>query len=571
MKNLAFKIVQGLSLLLFSFCGLYANAQTGKPARAVELEKTLSREGLELLKGRFPDKPFLLSVKIEPLLRERGGRSSGEKLPYFDVNDEEVVDEWDDPSLSNAALIARVKNIYVNVSIPSELSDDEIAELKSTLVNNLGLLEARDKVEVNKRNWGTLDRAKGIDLKWIGLGAAGWALLMVGFFVIFWFASSKLSKALKESTQSSGKASSSPAPMQSLPIEPVEKKSSVSGSNDLRFNDPIKNRETLGTGMRILEAHRSFPNLEDMMILHKFSVEKPSEMGALMSEFPIEIREKVFALSFGNSWLEALAEPGEVTSACVETLNKCLRQTRNDLETDWQTLLVSVWRLNDKRKEFFRGMSQNEAFSILCSLPKSMALEIAREFFPGAWGMLLDPQYQPTHLTKEQLKAHIQGAQQLEPLRSLKLLVRYKSVREILDFLKTSDPNIEKEVYQVSGEGSLIWSLRSPFYKIFELNQVQLDAVVPLFRIEDWALAMFNISRVERKEIEKRFSDKQRFRYFEILKSFDQQAPTRLRIGEVRERIAKGSESALKEIEAKKLVEQTPPSEQNEIADEKVA
>ena len=66
-------------------------AQTAKHPRVVELEKTLSREALEILKGRFPDKPFLVTVKIDAMMRDKRNSvgSAGEKLPYYEISEEE--------------------------------------------------------------------------------------------------------------------------------------------------------------------------------------------------------------------------------------------------------------------------------------------------------------------------------------------------------------------------------------------------------------------------------------------------------------------------------------------------
>jgi hypothetical protein len=546
----------------------FAQALSTKHPRVIDLEKNLSREGLELLKGRFPDKPFLMTVKIDALMRERPtGRDSGERLPYYDLSDEEVVDEWDDPSISNSALMNRVRSIYANISIPADLTDDEVAELKSTLVNNLGLIEARDKVEVVKRNWGSLDRSQNLNWKWVGTGAAAWALLMVGLFGIFWYSTSKIGKVFKETQAVSNKANISSQPMPAPALtENSERKSRHSGSGDLRFSDPIKNRESLASAIRLIESHSGFPNLQDMMTLHKYAEENPGELGALMSEIPFELRVRIFAGSYGPEWLQAMTEPGEVSFSCVEVLNRCLRHQRNDVDTDWQTLLISVWRLNEKRKDFFRGLNQNESFAILNSLPKSMALEIAREFFPGAWGLLLDPQFQATALGQDQIKQLIQRAIAIEPYRNIKSLDKYKNEKELLGFLKISDPSTEKEIYKAAGEQSAIWSIRAPFYQIFELTAEQYEKIVPAFQIEEWALAMFNISRTERKQIEKVFTEKQRFRYFEILKAYDNQIPNRFKVGEARERIASRCRLILEQAAKADLIEKNEKAEPPEQA-----
>ncbi len=137
----------------------------------------------------------------------------------------------------------------------------------------------------------------------------------------------------------------------------------------------------------------------------------------------------------------------------------------------------------------------------------------------------------------------------------MEMLTQYRNVREILNFLKTSDPTTEKEIYMVAGESSLLWDLRPPFFQLFDLRESEFDKLVPQVRIEDWSYAMLNVNRQERKEIEKRFSEKQRFRYFEMLRSLDSNPPPKTSVGDVREKIAQMIVKVKNE-----LSKETPPS-----------
>lgn len=558
MKNLLTSFVLMLGLMLFSFI---TQAQVSKHPRVVELEKTLSREALEILKGRFPDKPFLVTVRIDPLMRERKvpGNMTKEKLPYFEIADEEVIDEWDDPAVQLLTLINRVKKIQVNLSVPSQLTDDEIAELKSSVVYNLGLLEARDTVEVSKRTWNGQSDANKFRWDWLGFGVTSVFFLLAGLFFIVWVAAGKLSRAIHESSvNSKGNSGGGVINAQitnsgggSAGANDSGKGGSL-GSADLRLQDPIKNREIIASGFKILQTHANFPNLDDMIVLQKAAEENPSDLGALLGEFPLEVRQKLFSYSYGDKWMEAMIDPSDVTSQSIEILNRCLKNPRNELDKDWQVLLVCVWRLADKKKEFFTGLSSQEAFSILGYLPKSFALEAARDSFPGAWGQLLDPSFSPKKLPREKIVELTEKAVTIRPLRDLSVLENYKNEKELLTFLKTSDPVAEKEIYLASGEGSLLWTIRPPFFKIFELAGEEYDKIVPQFRIEDWALAMFNVGRLERREVEKRMSDKQKFRYFEMLKSYDFKTPPKQKIGEIRESIGRTIHQTQEQIKAEK-------------------
>lgn len=559
MRNLITSILLMLSFLILGF-GVNSQAQISKHPRVVELEKTLSREALEILKGRFPDKPFLVTVRIDPLMRERKvpGNVTKEKLPYFEIADEEVIDEWDDPAVQLLTLINRVKKIQVNLSVPSQLTDDEIAELKSSVVYNLGLLEARDAVEISKRTWNGQSDSSKFRWDWLGFGASSVFFLLAGLFFIIWVAAGKLSKAIQESslnnkgngsggvinaqiTNSGGGAGSSDS-----------SKGGSLGSADLRLQDPIKNREIIASGFKIIQSHANFPNLEDMIVLQKAAEENPSDLGALLGEFPLEIRQKLFSYSYGDKWMEAMIDPSDVTSQSIEILNRCLKNPRNELDKEWQVLLISVWRLADKKKEFFNGLSSQDAFSILAYLPKSFALEAARESFPGAWGQLLDTSFNPKKLPKDKILELTEKAMSILPLRDLSVLENYKNEKELLSFLKSSDPVAEKEIYLASGETSLLWTIRPPFFKIFELTPDVYDKIVPQFRIEDWALAMFNVGRLERREVEKRMTDKQKFRYFEMLKSYDFKTPSKQKIGEIRETIGRSIVTVQEQINNEK-------------------
>jgi hypothetical protein len=540
--------ISNLMIVLVIFLwGVDGFSQTSKHPRVVELEKALSKEALEILKGRFPDKPFLVTVKIDAMMRERKlpGSMNKEKLPYFEISEEEMVDEWDDPAVPLLTLINRVKKIQVNLSVPNQLSDDEISELKSSVVYNLGLIEARDMVEVNKRSWNSSNVESESKFRWdiLGFGVTGVLAILAGLFMIIWVAASKLSSAIHESSINSkgngGGVINAQINSPSGGSNNDQGKGGNFGSADLRLQDPIKNREIIATGFKILQTHPNFPNLEDMIVLQKAAEDNPSDLGALLGEFPVEIRQKLFSFSYGDKWMEAMIDPSDVSSHSIEILNKCLKNPRNDLDKEWQQLLIGVWRLADKKKEFFAGLSSSEAFSILGFLPKSFALEAAREAFPGAWGQLLDPSFSPKRLGRDKISEFTDKAFKILPLRDLSVLENYKNEKELLSFLKFSDPVAEKEIYLASGEASLLWAIRPPFFKIFELGTVEYDKIVTQFRIEDWALAMFNVGRLERREIEKRMTDKQKFRYFEMLKSYDFKTPSKTKIGEIRESIGR--------------------------------
>lgn len=543
-----------------------AMAQTQKHPRVVELEKELARQGLEMLKGRFPGQPFMLTVNIDPLMRERRGQGErGEKLPAYDNIDEEIVDEWDDPALPGSALLSRVRKIQVIASIPANLSEDEVAELKSSLYTGLSLIEARDGIEIRKRNWSALSLdEKNAYMQW-GLWAFGALVFFGGLYGLAWFSTDRLSRSYREAAAMSKGGSAAPAAVAPVAADNGDRKNgSAPAGGDLRFNDPIRTREMLASAIRLLEEHRTFPGLEDMIILDRFARQEPARMGALLSEFSFATRQKIFSYSSSQEWLTALSEPGEVSLAAVDVLNRCLRVQRNDLEKDWQELLVTVWRLEGRITEFLTGLSTKESFPILTSLPKMISLPAAREAYPGNWAALLDANATFERPSADRIEALKKRALDLVPLRDDKAVERFRRERELLSFLKVADPATEKEIYTTAGKDSFLQSLRPPFFAVFECGPEALDALAPRVRVDEWAKALFNTNRAERREIEKRLGDKQRVRYFELLKSFDIETPPKERIGDCREHI--GRLVAQVTLELKAAAEKPAPESVEEAA-----
>lgn len=175
MKNLILIFIS----IFFTSSLVFAQTGTTRHPRVMELEKSLTKESLDFLKGRFPKHPFLVTVAVDPIFRtNQEAKKETEALPFFDQSSEEILDEWDDPAQTSSSLMKRAKKILVTVSIPASLTEDEISEIQQSLMNNLGLFPARDGVEIRKRNW-TVEEDKNNNWTYVGWGAAVWVLIMV--------------------------------------------------------------------------------------------------------------------------------------------------------------------------------------------------------------------------------------------------------------------------------------------------------------------------------------------------------------------------------------------------------
>jgi hypothetical protein len=543
-------LIQLITIIFAIVLPLMGHGQTGKHPRALDLEKALTKEASELIKTRFPTMPFIATVSVEPVHRSTSNGAK-EKLPYFDSGSDEIVDEWDDPSQSNAALLNRVKKVNLSVSISDAINDNEMAELQQSLLINLGLIPVRDTVEVKKRSWQPSENGVS-GFKLLGIGLAIWlGLLLVAGLTIF-PAVKSINKAIaKFQTQGSAPAPATSAPVNASSRSGNETRSSSGFAGDIRMNDPIAIRKLTKECIDLILLDTAFPNLEDMIQLQHLAESSPASLGALLAEFPVDSQKTLFELSYGDGWLEAINHPGETDGKCLDAAIKLSRRVRDLNELEWQRLLITTWRLNDKMVEFVKSIKQEEAITLLYHMPKAIGVSVGKNAFPGSWASILDTTNSPSILEKNRIQ-DLQGkCEFFRPYRSTKLLEKYRIESDLLKYLRGIDPQIEKEIYSASRNDSMIHSLRPPFYKVTEFPKELVSKIVPQVSLENWAVACFNISKSKRKIIESCFNEKQLVRFSELLKDFDKNPPSHDRLGDVREQIGRLASQIIKEESAK--------------------
>jgi hypothetical protein len=546
-----------LIYLVIGFLDLIpANAQTpppvGRPARVLEVEKMLNREAMDFLRARFPGRPFIVNVSVDPLLRlKKGERSDG--LPYYDLADEEKFDEWEDPTLSATALISRVKKISMIITVPADLSEDELTEIKSSLLPSLGMMEARDSIEVRKRTWlsspsGDAGKLNAYHILIVGLLIG---LFLLGLFGVLTFAAQKVTSGLKEvmgqrsSTANDSGPSSSANTSSTSPTDGFSKSSGGMGSSEVKMLDSLKFLEHVTMGIKLLSQHSDFPRLDDILIFENFLKKNKGEFGAFLAEMPFDLRMRIFGLSNSLDWMEALNDPTDVGNLTLEELQRCLRVQRNAKEAPWQQFLILVWRLKDRCGEFFKGIPEKEAMAILAHLPKGEGVRWAREIFPGNWGQILDVTFRPEPLDELTVKKYSKKALDILPLNDSTLLSKFKGEREILNFARFATIQAEKEIYLASGEDSNLRKIRPPFYPFYGLNTEQYKQILPKFSIEEWSLALFNTPKAERQVFESLLQPKQKARLYEYFRKLEQREAAQSQVADVRDRIGQQIESLL--------------------------
>lgn len=325
------------------------------------------------------------------------------------------------------------------------------------------------------------------------------------------------------------------------PMKSVEKNESkdISKNGQIKFNDPLRLREVVIESIRSIESDPCFPTLEDMILLDMLGKLSARSLGSVLIEFSNQTQEKLFALSFNDWWLEAFNNPGEISPESLEIVLRLGRTHRYTQDSHWQKLLIAIWRLGNNRISFIKSLEKADSFVILRHLPKSVSVAVARAAYPGNWAGVIEGDSLKAEIPEMRIEKILNEAVRLAPPRDLKLLSRYKSDKDLLDYLRGVDVREEKEIYGAAPKDSIIHRMRPPFYPIFDFEEQDLRLVMQAVSMDEWALAMFNTLKTDRKKVESQFSDKMKILFIEKLKYLDANPPMPEEIGYAREKIGK--------------------------------
>ena len=330
--------------------------------RVAELEDTLRESTSLYLKSRFPDRPFLVTVSVDPLRRSSSKSSdTAESLPYFDgAMNEEIQDEWDDPQVGLHALMLRTSKITLQVTLNDALNDAESTEVKESLFRNLHLIPARDEVQLSFRTWAQSDK------RWFypppALLLAG--LFLVGSFLIQKSSVTKIAHALKESAKASNSSGANPISVQS-PSNGAQTDESSSAKGGLNISDPFKARELAIGLIDELTRRPNFPTLKTLLVLDQYGSRNPAGLGAILGEFKPEHRKLLFSMSPGEGWFEAMNHPGMMGIAELELMQNLVREGDLERDANHENALIRVWRLGDKISEFMRNYPKDIVLAVL--------------------------------------------------------------------------------------------------------------------------------------------------------------------------------------------------------------
>jgi hypothetical protein len=528
--------------LLFLFSAAAALAEPGpvsKHPRVAELEEKLMKDASSLIRTRFPDLPFLVTVSVDPLRRRslpQTAEPPQDNLPFFDVQEDGLMqDEWDDPEVSLLKLLSRVRKTVVNISLPDSLSDPEVDEIKEFLFISLHLIQARDEVNIQRRVW------KTIGTPWWLYGTVATSLIgffLMGLLFINRSATRRISEAIADSAKGGGATSvvMAPAPAH------ARKDSGDHGTNgEMRLSDPVKLHEFASGFVKTLMEFQGFPSLEDFRVLDSLGRHDPQALGSILSEFPDEVRAKLFGWGRDIVWVEAMLHPGQLTLEAMDVLRGMMRHSRlgDAANRPWQELLIAVWRLDEKRDAFLQKVPSDTALAILAALPRQQSIASGRKLYPGSWAQLLNQDFKPNKPDVGKIEDMRRMAYEMVPLSDMSRVDRYRKELELVEYLHECEVAEERDIYLASAPGSLIYELRTPFFPVLELSEEEALQFVGRFSPDQWAYALHHVVLAQRTNILKTFNEKQRLLFVETEKGFESSPPDKMTLGDIRETIGK--------------------------------
>ncbi len=511
----------------------------GKHPRVIELEEKLNQDTVAYIKSRFPGMPIIVSVDVEALRRTSAVTPDKDgMLPYLTINEDEVVDEWDDPARTIHELFPRIKKASLQVQLPKSVSDNDLADLRNALYRALNLVPGRDDIQFERKDWQLAEEKNYDNYPLIALGAL---IIALGIFISLRLSVGILARSIGKNTDKGGAVASAPAPLPPMPVSNSANSGNGPSANigQLRFDDPLKVKSKIKFVVDELSQDPLFPNLDDMLTLYQLARKKTGAVGAAIGEMPVELQLKIFQLGFGEHWLAMFADSGQLSIDSYEVMYKLSKQQRQKYSAEWRDLLIYVWRLQDKSVPFFQSIEHQDGLTILSHMPVHLSVPYGKKAYPGLWGTLLEKQEPRPPLAAAKIAKYTKQVLELEPLNDYKMIQAYRHERGLLEYLRTADVGDEKDIYLAAKEDSVIHRLRPPFFQIFQCDPKYLQRLILVFPVESWALALFNIPRDLRKQFDEAFNEKQRYLFIESLKALDRQPPDREQVGQMREQISK--------------------------------
>lgn len=508
-------------LILLSF--LYLSLGFANQARVIEVQVKLKNDASSFLEKFAPGTKYSVKVSVKPLLRKSTSSNNSNQLPFMELQEDSLQDEWDNPESSVYSLINRISEAKITIYIEDKVKISDYSKFKEALLTDINLIPGRDSVEILPISTPVLMKnfqwMEQYEILLIGIILLIAVILGVGLNTI---AKRLTTSNLPENTTPST-PNTSPPPMpttqyaQNSSLNNSQKKSALTG--DINLQDPTKISETVSKKIEKILNSELFPTLNDMSLLYELLASDQMSFSYLIFEFPENIQKELYKLGKSNDWYKGFTEIGFPSKNVIITLDKMLRNRTINNSAEFEKLLISIWRLDDKSKNFFKNLSQEESFCILYHLPKDFSIPIARKLFPGSWGFLLDEKSTHTINDPKRIEQLTDLTYNISPLLSYESLTLFKNIEDLIKYLNLSQPNEEKEIYQVINGKHNLEKIRPPFFKFFDLEIEERKKVFKNFTFRQWAIACAKVENNEKGKIYEILDEKEKYLFTNELSS----------------------------------------------------
>jgi hypothetical protein len=525
--------------LLTSSLMALAQGIPAKHPRVMELEDKLTEEASLYFSRRHPSEPFFVKIEVTPLRRNFAQGANSESLPYFDQESEEMVDEWDDPTTPLSFLRNRIVRVKVSVSVPEKFDDLKISEIKQELPIYLNLLPSRDDISV-ERKFKHIEPETPKYVYYV-LGSLLASALLIGF--MFRWSISKMKAPVASTAPGPVMGASGGASSQSARPKNSNANGRTAVSGEVTFHDPIRTLEVVQNKIKQIKDSTTFPTLKDLMLMSDMCHKNARVLGSVICELPADWQKTVLWMGRDKEWFEAFSSPASIGPEGMVLLDQMSRSRAYVAgNRQWEDLMIQVWRLGDKTTNFIKTINQEHAFLILGMMPRSFSLGVAKKCFPGSWGRLLDNKPINVVMDSETISKYLNQALEIVPAFEWKMLEEYNKDKEILSYLNLISIEEERDIYETLNKESFIFSVRPPFYKVFEMEPTKFGELIQSFSLDQWALAVVNSSRQYIRAVSDQLDEKRKVIFSSHLKQFDQNPPQVTDQSVMRQQIAQHAE-----------------------------
>ena len=537
-----------IALSFSLFYALFANIVFAED-RVGEVEGLIREDVKNYIRLIRPGLNFSVYVKVKPRLNTESRVQSGDSLPFFSNESEEVeIEPWRDPNTPIFKLYARIQKADIEINFSSSVQIANIKDFQLNVIRSVGLIPGRDDVKINfvnqpviKKNFSTILFSE----RNIAVTIIACVILFLG--TIFFVTLNRYLSIRTATTRAKQNASDKPesnetpgvAPMVSGGMSNISSGGVSSKLGKLSFSDPTRSTELLRDKLKQIINSQTFPNLNDMLILMEMLEHNIRSFAFLVYELPKEIQDKVYEQGKTDLWYKGFTEVGELDPDIFHSIDKMLRSRNFKSNELFESLLIQCWRMDKTLEGFIKRIDKKEAFSILYYLPKNIAISVARSVYPGSWGDLLSEEKIPAISNAERLKDLLKISNEFAPPYTKKSLETYTSRQDLVTYLKECRPNEEEDIYKVLGDNSELEKIRPPFFAFFKLNKDDKRSVFELMPLDRWAIALFDAPREYRQIFEEILSEKEVYLLSVYLTRLNSSDLDHFTINEVRENIGK--------------------------------